>query len=294
MAEQGAFTLREDGPERVSLLMQRVWPVPLIRARLNGHEVVLAVDPGAPDLLLDPATTRVHRVETVPGERGVFWNGGRVAARNGWVRSLDLGGLVLEDVPAAVTPLQKYSLTVNPQGRYIQGVIGASVLRRLGLTLDFRRQRVELRRPGTAYAPAVTPVRVPFEWWGEHELTVYGSLAGGRRMALLLGTGLPEGGVGLPQETTDELGLKPDILSRMAKGAGAVLQGRAWSAVVVPTVSFGAVVQDKVPAWNGAFDSRELWRHGVRRDALIGPDTFTRRRVSFDWDAMTLLFESKD
>jgi len=293
MAEEGAFRIAEGSAEQTRITFQRAWPVPLVRAKLNGHLVVLAVDPGSPDLLLDPATLRVNGVNRVEGERGVFWNGARVAVKNGWVRRLELGGIALEGVPCGVLAVQKYSLAVNPQGRYIQGVIGMSVLKRLGVTLDMAAQRIELRQPNVAYTPRGT-ARVPFEWWGEHELTVYGSLAGGRRMAMLLGTGLPEGGVGLAQETADELGLKSTTLSRWVKGAGVWLQGRPWSPVMVPTVTLGSTVQDKVPGWSGALDASELWRHGVRRDALLGPNAFAGRRITFDWAARVLVFEDRD
>lgn len=293
MAEEGAFQLADGSPEQTRITFQRAWPVPLVRAKVNGHLVVLAVDPASPELLLDPSTLRVNGVQRVDGERGVFWNGARVAVKNGWVRRLELGGIALERVPCGVFAVQKYSLAVNPQGRYIQGVIGMSVLKRLGLTLDLKAQRIELRRPGVAYTPG-SGTRVPFEWWGEHELTVYGSLAGGRRMAMLLGTGLPEAGVGLAQETADELGLRSTTLSRWVKGAGVWLQGRPWSPVIVPTVSLGSIVQDKVPGWAGALDASELWRHGARRDALLGPNALAGRRVTFDWAARSLIFEDRD
>lgn len=290
MAEEGAFRMSEKGPQQTRIGFQRLWPVPLVRAKINGHLVVLALDPASSELLLDPASLRIHGVERVEGERGLFWNGSRVAVKNGWVRKLDLGGIALEGVPCGVLALQKYSLAVNPQGRYIQGVLGMSVLKRFGLTIDMGQQRLELRRPGVAYTPQSGP-SVPFEWWGEHELTVYGSLAGGRRMAMLFGTGLPEAGVGLAEETASELGLKSTTLSRWVKGAGVWLQGRPWAPLMVPTVAIGSVVQDKVPGWSGALDTSELWRHGARRDALLGPDALSKRRITFDWSAQTLRFE---
>jgi hypothetical protein len=50
---------------------------------------------------------------------------------------------------------------------------------------------------------------VPFEVWGESELMVYGSLAGGRRMAMMIQTGVPNCGVGAPREVMEEIGVKP-------------------------------------------------------------------------------------
>jgi len=176
----------------------------------------------------------------------------------------------------------------------VAGVIGLNLLRRFTPTLDYARRRLELRRSGTAIPATGGAARVPFEIWGESELTVYGSLAGGRRMALLLDTGLPGGGVGAPAEVMDEIGVKPGNLSRLIKSAGAFLQGRAWYEATVPSITLGPVVRDKVPGWSGALDSSELWRHGVRRDAMLAGEFFRGRRMTIDWEKHELVIEEGD
>jgi len=110
-------------------------------------------------------------------------------------------------------------------------------------------------------------------------------------MAMVVQSGVPGCGIGAPSEVFDEVGVKAGMLSRMAKGAGQWLQGRGWTAVMVPTVNLGPIAVDKVPGWSGALDSSELWRHGVRRDALIGGDLFRDRKLTIDWQAHTLVIE---
>jgi hypothetical protein len=279
------------GAEHAELPFQRLWPVPLVRVKLNGTLVVMAVDPGAPEMLLEPANVRVQRVTIVPGQRSLPWNGARIAAGNAIVQKLELGGILLTNVPAVVTPLHRYSMQVNPQGANIAGVLGLPVLERLGMTLDFDRQQLELRR--VASGAKLEGTRVPFERWGENELMVYGSINGGRRMAMWLGTGLPDAGLGAPQETFDEVGVRPGTFANLARSIGTALQGRPWSQVVVPTVTVGPIVRDKVPGWSGSMDAGELWRHGTRRDALLGPRFFTHARVTFDWAKRQLVFEGE-
>ena len=279
------------GPASAAIPFQRAWPAPMVRVKLNGQLVSMVVDPGATELLLDPSAARACRVTGVPGERAVAWSGARVVASNAIVRQLDLGGLTLANVPAAVTPLHHYSLEVNPGAPDIAGVIGLPVLERFGVTIDFRRQVLELRQPG---APASAHgARVPFERWGENELMVYGSLAGGRRMALWVGMGLPGAGVGAPLETFAEAGVVPGKLANLVHGMGSVLQGSAWSHVMVPTVAVGPIARDHVEGWSGAMDTSELWRWGVHRDAVLGPGFFAGRRVTFDWDRHELVFEDR-
>jgi hypothetical protein len=272
----------------------RAWPVPIVRVTMNRQSLIMAVDPGASELLIDPMASRRCGLEIVPGERTVAWCGSRVAARNALVQKLRIGGFELSGVPAAVTPLHKYSLAVNPDGSDIAGVIGLPVLERLGVTLDFRRQVLELRADTGLPATARGGARVPFERWGENELVVYGSLQGARRMAFRVGMGLPEAALGAPQETFDEVGARPGRFANLVRAIGTALQGRPWSQVVASTLSVGPVTMDRVESWSGAMDTTELWRHGARLDGLLGPKFFANRRVTFDWARHELLFEEPD
>jgi len=277
------------GPEKASIGFDRSFPVPLVRVKLNGTMVLAAVDPGCPHVLVDPTAMRANRLERLPGERAVFWIGSHVAAGNALAQNINLGGITIANVPVASTSLHRYSLDVNPMGRDIGLVIGLPLLERLGLTMDFRRQRLELRR---GPAPAARGQRVPFERWSENQLVVWGTIGGGRKLSMIVGTGLPGAGFGGPNDLFDELGLRPGKMSNLMRGPGMVLQGRPWAQVSVPTLSIGGVVGDRVSGWMGAMDPGEAWREGVRLDGLLGPEWFRGRRVTFDWEKHELLIES--
>ncbi len=294
-AAEGAWEIQ--GPAEVQISWVRAWPVPLVKAKLEGQSVLLAIDTGAADLILDPSAARRCGVTTLPEQWPIYWNGTHVGARGAWVRRLELGSLRIERMPAAVTSLRRWSLEVNPQGETVAGVIGVRLLERFTPTLDYRKSLLVLRRPDLATgAPAsaasdAEAVRVPFELWGEGEITLHGTLNGGRRMALLLETGMPGCGVAAPPEVFEEVGVRPGAVSRAVGGAGALLRGPRWAAVQVPTIAVGGVVKDNVRGWSGALDSAELWRHGVRRDALLAGDFLRGRRVTIDWRARELVFE---
>jgi len=286
---EGAWKIT--GPPRVDLPWVRCWPIPIVRAKLNGQSVLLAVDTGVADLLLDTAAARRCGVTTLAEQLPVLWNGSRVAGRAALLQHLELGGLRIERVPAATTALRRWSLEANPEGEAIAGIIGLNLLARFTPTLDYRKCALVLRAAGTKVERGDGANRVPFELWGERELTVYGSLNGGRRMAMVLMTGVPGCGVGAPSEVFDELGLKPGAMSRVAGAAGARIQGMPWTYVLVPTVAVGPLVKDRVHAWSGALDSAELWRHGVRRDALLSSDFLRGMSVTIDWETRELVVE---
>ncbi len=291
LSERAPYELTA-GPERATVPFARSYPVVLVGVKLNGQRVLMAVDTGASDLILDDMAFRHLKAQPVAGQSVVFWSGSHVAVRNALVQRLEIGGFKLENCPAGVMKLGRWSLDVNPQSERVAGIIGINLLRRFSATLDYEKLKLELRRPGTAWAPtAATVTRVPFQLWGESELTVYGTIGQGRKMAMVVQTGVPGCGVGAPQEVFDEVGIKPGAVSRLAKGAGSFLQGHAWASVVAPTVTVGAIARDKVAGWSGSLDSSELWRHGVRRDALLSNDFFRGRRVTFDWEHHELVFE---
>jgi hypothetical protein len=267
--------------------------VPLVRVKLNGESMLMALDTGASDLLLDQSAFRRCRVQPVGGRSTTFWCGARLAVSNASVQRLELGGYRIENCPAGVLNLGKWSLDVNPQGERVAGVIGLNLLQRFTPTLDYARQVLELRRPETPFTPGPNAQRVPFLLWGESELTVIGSLGQSRPMNLVVQTGIPGCGVGAPPEVFDEIGVRSSAMARLVKNAGRFLQGRPWNPVLVPTVTVGSLARDKVSGFSGALDASEMWRHGVRRDAILSGEFFSGQRLTIDWQKHELVVEDK-
>ncbi len=289
LAERAPYEVT--GPDHSTIPFASGYPVVLIKVKINGQRVLMAVDTGASDVMLDESAFRRYHATPVAGQNVMFWAGTRTVVKNAIIQRLDIGGYKIENCPAGVMNLGRWSLEVNPQSEKVAGVIGLNLLRRFRPTIDFKKFTLELRRPETTWAPAPGAALVPFQLWGESELMVYGSLGQSRRMAMVIQTGVPHCGVGAPVEVMDEIGVKAGVVSRMVKGAGTFLQGRPWAAAVVPAVTLGPVARDKLAGWVGALDSSELWRHGVRRDALISHDFFKGRRVTIDWATHNLVFE---
>lgn len=292
LAESPPYAVGE-GRAEGEVMWNRSFPVPLVRAKLAGRSVLFALDTGAGDLILDEAAARRAGIAPLPGEWSVPWNGSRISVRGAIVPRLELAGFAIERVPAGVASLRGWSLYVNPQGERVAGVIGLGVLGRFTPTLDYARNRLVLRRPGTPLPALEGAARIPFEVWGESELVVHGSISGGRRMAFVLQSGLPGCGVAAPQEVFDEVGVKPGGLARLVKSAGQMIQGRPWTEVSVPSVTVGPVSRDRVTGWSGALDAVELWRHGVRRDAVLAGEFFQGRALTLDWERRELVVGPK-
>ena len=280
-------------PDESRIPWKRAYPVPLVRVKVNDKLVLMAIDTGTRDVILDPSTSRTSKVQTFPSRTLVSWLGSRTNAPNAIVQRLEIGGMKLADVPANVIELRKWSIEVNPNGEAVGGVIGFNVLRSFTTTIDYVGQALVLRKPGSSFTPSADAQRVPFEIWGECDLTVWGNLAGGRKMAMTVHSGVPGCGVAAPREVWQELGIKSGAVSRLMKGAGSWLGGSSWSRVTVSGVTVGPITTGKLDGWSGAMDSADLWRHGVRRDVLLSNDFFDKYRVTYDWTARSLVFETK-
>ena len=286
----GAWTIQGAGTIQIPWI--RCWPVPIVKAKLNGQNVLLAIDTGVADLILDPSAARLCGVTLMPEQMPVLWNGERVAARVALVERIELGGLRIGRIPAAATSLRRWSLEANPDGEHVAGVIGLNLLSRFTPTLDYHKCALVLRPAGAPVTADAAAMRIPFELRGERELTVYGSLNGGRRMAMVLQTGMPGCGVGAPPEVFEEVGVQQSgAIASAIRSAGSRLRTNSWAGVRVATVAVGPLVKDKVAGWSGALASAELWRHGVRRDALLSSDFLSGRRVTIDWEKQELVIE---
>src|SRR5262249_54400372 len=150
--------------------------------------------------------------------------GRRVSVGEALVARLELQGIRIEQVPAQTTSLHDFSLIVNPQGNHVDGVIGLELLRRFTPTLDYKHAKLLLsREPPTANGEAH---KARIQVWGEHELTVWGTLNGGRPMAMVVASGIPECGLATVRDVLDEIGVKTTTMSKLFKGPSKLFGGQ--------------------------------------------------------------------
>lgn len=116
----------------------------VVKAKVNGEkDLYFLVDTGATQSILDTETAKtLGAVQS--GDFSITTGSGAMKMQFMTLNSIRLGDLTLNDIPVAVAPLKKFSnnLLVKPAG-----LIGANILKRFLLTIDYPNERIELRAP---------------------------------------------------------------------------------------------------------------------------------------------------
>jgi predicted aspartyl protease len=124
--------------------------VPRINARVNDATTISAViDSGAVLSILSEKMAAQIGVDTIGDFRGEFYGllGEPIAVRFGLLKSLDLGGIRIENVPVAIMPDDKMRFLVTDKREFnIDFLLGANLLKEFRLELDFVRSTVTLTR----------------------------------------------------------------------------------------------------------------------------------------------------
>jgi tetratricopeptide (TPR) repeat protein len=253
--------------------------VPLLPVRIDGHDPVYVIfDTGAQDHVLDAGFARELGLELSPSAGRVESTLGGAERRLAVLDSLNLGGVVIQNVPVSVADFD----TLGLRGRasyYVAGVLNpALLLRDFLVRVDFYHRTIDLQRydaGGAGYAessPALRRLSVPFRFNADGTgVVVVGDLGPSGGHPLLLDTGASD--IYVSARVASALGLDPLDLS---VGLGAYRRDRLRAHFLreLETVEEG-----------GRPD-------GVAYDGILGYPFFRDMRLVFDYYHGLLLIEN--
>ncbi len=179
LGRAGAYRIDPGWTDSI-LELKAVEPLPLVAARVNGREGLFVVDTGGGELVLDRAFAKRAGVTPI-GTQG----GG--AAEEAIADEISMGRLTVRTVPAQIGELASRS-ALKPDG-----AIGLAFLLHFDTTIDFRRGRLWLKKPGEPAAG------VPAYVAGDRYLLISGRVNGKVDTLVGLHTGL-SGVVAAPSE----------------------------------------------------------------------------------------------
>jgi hypothetical protein len=155
------------------LELKAVDPMPLISARVNGREGLFVVDTGGGEIVLDRAFARRAGVTPI-GTPG----GG--AAEEAIADEVSMGRLSVRTVPAQIGEVTSRG-PIKPDG-----AVGLAFLMHFDLTIDFKLQKLFLKRPGETLSKASVPAFIA----GDRYLLVLGKVNGTVDALTAIHTGL--------------------------------------------------------------------------------------------------------
>ena len=270
----------------------------LIKGRVNGgDELEFLFDTGASDTLID---RRVAAEAFLPkqGEFDVAAASGIVATRTSNVKRLELGKLIVNDVPVRIIDLSSQSKHL---GRQIAGIIGTNVISKFFTTIDYSKPSITFGDLESTPRPANA---VPLNFQANATPFVLASLNGKDSQILLVDTGaafnhLPAS-IGKKYASGD-----PSAMKHFTEGTGldgqpmrlglVTLDNVGVNGFNIKKVTFTYPQQEAPGTEGGGAKSKSLTKGGFFQGTnigILGNPFWQNFIVSIDWKYQRLLIQN--
>lgn len=160
----------------------------LIKAKANGVDLRFIVDTGATQSILDKSAARKIGAESLGDSAGISMTTGSGSIHTSAVsvKSLSLGELTVNNVPFATADLGSFG---NIQGEKPAGLIGANILKRYLVTIDYENEKLTFSDPTQVKVPDGATIIGTKPSLGMSGLAVDGNIDGKQKMTFLIDTG---------------------------------------------------------------------------------------------------------
>ncbi len=255
------YTCRWRGDSAV-LEMKRADGLPTVSCRVNGQLGTFVIDTGGGELTLDHAFARAARAQVIGTRQDIRG----MNVEHAVAETVDLGGLTVANVPAQLASLRRRD------GPPIDGLIGASFLMHFGVRFDFKNSNLVLSPPGKGREVKGTsaPMFIAGDRYVVVEATVEidkGQGAVPIRVLLQFHTGRK---VAFAPSASFAREIPKDGLKRVTV-AGSIRSPETLDPSVFP----------------GGLD----FAYGFPIAGLVGPEFFSGKNVTLDFEAMKLTVE---
>ena len=280
----GIFQMDHSGPGSADFVVTE--PLPVVRVRVAGHDAKFFIDTGAPNIAVNRslATSLALTLET--SGVGVFAGGKQASVEKTMVPALELGGLHIANVPAAVNPVE-----LQLPGLRTEGAIGTGLLMHFLATMDYCRGRLILAPRSSSSVFERRAARsganvVPMWLVGDHFIFARGKLNAVEGL-FSIDTGLAGAGLMATKATIMAAGVKLDEShAQLGQGGGGAVRGIPFQA----TATLGASTLNQVPGvFMPAGDPYRIFPFKVA--GALSHGFFRHSRLTFDFDAMKLITE---
>lgn len=263
----------------------------LVRAKVNGSkDLRFILDTGATQSILDANLVKREGANLNLGEvnsQGIAMTTGAGSIQAGSInlKSLTLGDMELTNVPVAVADLSTFDQVQKDRPA---GLIGANVLKRFLVTVDYENQRVTLEDPNKVTVPDGAIILNTKPSLGMAGLAVEGSLDGKNHISFLIDTGAAFNNI----SETKVKNLVPNPLYRIG-----MLKGLDGKVVETGAAKFEYIDIDKLRIEGPVFsiapaNGADKAPSGIITSgdlAIIGNPLLSRYKVTFDYRNQRLI-----
>lgn len=262
----------------------------LVMASINGlPNKLFIVDTGATQSIVDTQCFK-EIAPTTSEEIAITTGSGAMKMSFAQLKSFQIGEIVLQDVPVAIADLSKFAqfLSVKPQG-----LIGANILKRFLITIDYDKQELLLRDPDKVKPPEGAIVVDTKPSLGVSGLAVEGVLDNKLKLTFLIDSGAAFNHVS--ESLIKELTQTPLLPVGVIKG----LDGTPvkTGATRFKTLNIGNLTIDEpifsvAPSQGSEESPKGIIQGGAL--AIIGNPLLSQYRVTIDYRNQKIYFEKKE
>ena len=271
----------------------------MLQISVNGGDAInVFIDTGGEHLILDKAfAAGIGAVIAgeVPGE---YAGGKKGLTGYGKVEQVELGGLMIRNLPVNTLDLQPITHTVFP-GMEIKGTLGTGLLAQFLSTIDYAKQQLVLRPIGQSALPEDSNLdtnkhnqRFPMWLVETHFIFVEGSVNHLEPALMFIDTGLADAGFLGSKATLSAAGVDIDwSKADMGAGGGGMIKGAPVSIdeltlgrdgnIIRKQNVRGVVLEKDASLFTGAL--------GFKVGGLISHQFFRDCAITFDFVNMQLI-----
>ncbi len=161
----------------------------MVKVKANGaHNLRFIVDTGATQCILDKSAANKIGATSLGDNSGLSMTTGSGSIKTGAVlmKSMSIGELEIENVPFAVADLNSFG---SISGDKPAGLIGANILKRYLVTVDYENQKLHFADPTQVTVPEGATVINTRPSLGMSGLAVEGNIDGKQKVTFLIDTG---------------------------------------------------------------------------------------------------------
>lgn len=264
-------------------------PLPVVRVAINGRPATFLIDTGAPNIMLRRDLAEELGLVLTGTGSGTFAGGKQARVDDTVVQAVTLGDLTIRNVPAQITPS---AAVLSLPGITLDGIIGTGLLQQFLSTIDYCSGQLVLapRSASSAFQDRIAARggnAVPIYLVGDHFIFARGAINRLEGM-LFIDTGLAGGGILAPKETLDAAGVTIDESNPITGQGGA---GAVQFVNFTASGTLGSLTRDNVAGVYTLGGGNPLAGFPFRAIGILSHGFFRESRLSFDFDAMTLVTE---